>query len=60
MNDPHDIIDTTTSRTAGIDFCGYGSCDKAPGHDGIHRCRCGKPVDELHTGCAWHTAGGRP
>lgn len=36
--------------------CGVGSCDKTPGHDGIHRCRCGKPVDEPPNGCKWHQA----
>ena len=38
-------------------YCGYGSCDKTPGHDGMHRCRCGKPVDEPSQGCEWHTPG---
>lgn len=37
--------------------CGYCSCDKTPGHDGHHRCRCGKLVDEPGRGCLWHTAG---
>lgn len=36
--------------------CGVGSCDKTPLHDGIHRCRCGKPVDEPAPYCAWHKA----
>ena len=37
-------------------YCGVGSCDKTPGHDGIHRCRCGKPVDAPANGCGWHRA----
>ncbi len=37
-------------------YCGVGSCDNTPGHDGIHRCRCGKPVDEPANGCGWHRA----
>lgn len=37
-------------------YCGVGSCDNKPGHDGIHRCRCGKPVDEPANGCGWHQA----
>lgn len=35
-------------------YCGVGSCDNPPGHNGIHRCRCGKPVDEPANGCGWH------
>ena len=35
-------------------YCGVGSCDNTPGHSGIHRCRCGKPVDEPANGCGWH------
>lgn len=37
-------------------FCGIGSCDNTPGHDGIHRCRCGTPVDAPANGCEWHQA----
>ncbi|MCW2300712.1 hypothetical protein [Rhodococcus erythropolis] len=37
-------------------YCGVGSCGKTPGHDGIHRCRCGRPVDEPAKGCGWHRA----
>lgn len=38
-----------------LPYCGEGSCDKPPGHDGIHRCRCGRPCDEPANGCAWHS-----
>lgn len=37
-------------------YCGVGSCDKTPVHGGIHRCRCGKPVNEPAPHCAWHRA----
>lgn len=37
-------------------YCPVGSCDKTVGHDGIHRCRCGKPVNEPAPHCAWHRA----
>lgn len=47
---------TTTQPTNKPAYCGVGSCDKTPGHDGIHRCRCGKPVNESAPHCAWHRA----
>lgn len=40
-------------------FCGYGSCDRPPGHEGPHLCRCSKPVDSPANGCKWHTPGAR-
>lgn len=40
-------------------FCGYGSCDRPPGHEGPHLCRCSKPVDNPANGCKWHTPGAR-
>lgn len=40
-------------------FCGYGSCDRPPGHEGPHLCRCSKPVDGPANGCKWHTPGAR-
>lgn len=35
-------------------YCPYGSCDRPPGHDGHHRCRCGTLVDEYSPKCEWH------
>lgn len=36
------------------EYCRYGSCDNLPQHQGAHRCRCGRLVDEPGCGCGWH------
>lgn len=47
-------LTTSSSRASAATYCGVGSCDNPPGHDGIHRCRCGRPVNESANGCVWH------
>ena len=46
--------DRCSPTVSGTVYCGVGSCDNTPGHNGIHRCRCGKPVDEHVKACGWH------
>ncbi|MBX4168071.1 hypothetical protein K3M35_05240 [Rhodococcus sp. DMU2021] len=57
MSEQKRIHPSNPVPSAAYNYCGYGSCDKKPAHDGVHRCRCGKPVDEPHPGCEWHTPG---
>lgn len=52
---PVSVLNAALGERSAI-FCGVGSCDNTPGHDGIHRCRCGKPVSEPAPHCAWHRA----
>ena len=50
----NDVVTEAVLGEQSTVYCGVGSCDKTPGHDGIHRCRCGKPVEEPANGCVWH------
>lgn len=51
----------TTERAKDVQFCGVGSCDRRKGHEEpLHRCRCGKLIDEPATGCAWHKPSEEP